>query len=1063
MKNSNNSYSQLIDELKTLKEDNQNLKESLANYHRNYLNPKFTQNTIPSSTMILIGIDKNECIQLFNEAAEIISGHNKNEIIGKNWSSIIHLKEEYYKKYYHDHWNKPSDQNENIIKTKFGEKVSIKWKCEPIFYNGDDLPDMLICSGQLQFSSDQEKLNEDSELKFNILSKHSNDWEYWKNPKGEYIYLSQSCEAITGYKYDEFISKQSFLFDLVLPEYKHILKEANCSKCGENKTGYSIEFPILTKNKETKWIEHSCTPVFDDRNKYLGRRGINRDITELKANNELIKKLTTAVEQSANTIVITDLNGDIEYVNPIFTQLTGYTEKEVLGKNPRILSAHRQPKEFYTEMWDTILSGKTWKGEFLNKSKDYTLFWEYATITPITNDKGEITNFLAVKENITEKKAVQKALKQSQKRFKLLSDLSFEGIIIHKDGIPIDINLSLSKLFGYDRSELIGKPFIHKIIPKESQSIFNDITKQNSSKSVEILGIKKNGATFSMEVESRNIIDENDEDITVTAFRDITKRKRNEDIQKVLYNISNASITSKSVRDLVKTIKYELGKIIDTTNFFVALYNSETETITTPYMSDIKDSFTTFPAKKTLTKYVIETGKPLYGTEEKMEELGKAGAIVDVETPSKIWLGVPLKVDRKIIGAFAVQSYSDANAYSIADLGMLEFVAEQIGISIEKKEAERKREESEIKFKNLFEQLGDAVYVTRINGDNNGIILEANSAATVQTGYSRDELLNMNILKDLCVKGNDILGIENIHNTLIPGDRFFTTEKKRRKDNSEYWTEVILTQIDYNGMDAILSINHDITKRKQAEFALKIALEKAEESDRLKTAFLANMSHEIRTPMNGILGFASLLKEDDLSNDEIKEYTEVIERSGNRLLNTINNIMDISKIESGQSTQIISEVYINPLLNSIETFFKIETDKKGLELISIKPIKEDSFSMNTDNDKIYGIFINLIKNAIKYTSTGKVEFGYKLSNNKAITFFVKDTGVGIPIHRQAAIFDRFIQADMEISSKFEGTGLGLSIAKGYIEQLGGKIWLKSTEGIGTTFSFTLKDHIITNQ
>ncbi|PLX03137.1 MAG: hypothetical protein C0595_08210, partial [Marinilabiliales bacterium] len=253
----------------------------------------------------------------------------------------------------------------------------------------------------------------------------------------------------------------------------------------------------------------------------------------------------------------------------------------------------------------------------------------------------------------------------------------------------------------------------------------------------------------------------------------------------------------------------------------------------------------------------------------------------------------------------------------------------------------------------------------------------------------------------------------------------------------------------------IVDINKNLEKTvKERTNEMFLAKERAEESDRLKSAFLANMSHEIRTPMNGILGFSELLKNPKLSSDKQKKYIDIIEKSGVRMLNTLNEIIDISKIEAGLMKLDLGETNIHEQIEYIYSFFKPEMKAKGIKFNMKNSLPKEESIIIADSEKTYAILTNLVKNAIKYTEKGNIDIGY-YKKGDFLEFFVKDTGIGIPADRQNAIFERFIQADITDIMARQGAGLGLSISKAYIEMLGGKIWLESEDGIGSTFRFSL--------
>jgi hypothetical protein len=209
--------------------------------------------------------------------------------------------------------------------------------------------------------------------------------------------------------------------------------------------------------------------------------------------------------------------------------------------------------------------------------------------------------------------------------------------------------------------------------------------------------------------------------------------------------------------------------------------------------------------------------------------------------------------------------------------------------------------------------------------------------------------------------------------------------------------------------------------------------------------------------MNGILGFAELLKEPGLTGEEQQNYIKIIERSGARMLNIINDIIDISKIESRLMELNIKDTNINEQIEFIYTFFKPEVEAKGMQLSFKNSLPTKEAIIKTDREKIYAILTNLVKNAIKYSNKGIIELGYefKAKSGAHLKFFVKDTGIGIPQERQKTIFHRFVQVDIGDNRAYQGAGLGLSISEAYVEMLGGKIWVESEQGKGSKFYFTI--------
>ncbi len=371
-------------------------------------------------------------------------------------------------------------------------------------------------------------------------------------------------------------------------------------------------------------------------------------------------------------------------------------------------------------------------------------------------------------------------------------------------------------------------------------------------------------------------------------------------------------------------------------------------------------------------------------------------------------------------------------------------------INEEKLLLEKQRAEtSEEKLKLMIKNSNDAFVLVNDKGEQ----FYVSDISIAETGFSIEELLGpvINVIHP-----DDInMMLETLNDILENPDKIIKVQYRHKLKKGGYiWYESKAQNFLSNPhINAIIVNVRNIDVIKNNEIELIKAKNKAEESDRLKSSFLANMSHEIRTPMNGILGFAHILKKEGLSKKIQDQYIELIEKSGNRMLSIINDIIDISKIESGLMELYISETNINEQVDFVYHFFKPETESKGLKMTYHLGLPTTDAYILSDREKLFAILMNLVKNSVKYTHSGKIDIGYQLKDD-FIEFFVKDTGIGIEESKHKAIFERFVQIDIHDRQIYQGAGLGLSIAKAYIEMLDGKMWVESEVGKGTTFNFT---------
>ena len=716
----------------------------------------------------------------------------------------------------------------------------------------------------------------------------------------ELLYLNELGKTSTGNK----IGDKCYL---TLQEGKtepcdfctnHLLIDEN----GDPKEPYEWEF----QNTITKRWYHLRDKAIHWPDGRIVRLEIATDITDSKRTEKKITKLSSAVKQSANTIVITDIDGNIEYTNPKFTDLTGYSSEEVIGLNPRVLNAGTQSSQYYKHMWQTISSGEIWKGEFNNKKKNGELFWENVTITPIKSEEGKIINYLAIKEDIT-------ALKESEQR-------------------------------------------LHTLINAAPDAIFF-----------------KDGKGRWIEVNRAGL---------------------------ELFDLTNVDYKAKTDRELSQLASFYKEALLACEVSDETAWNKKSITYVEEVVPMPDGNFKVYDVIKV----------PLFNKDNSRQGLVIIGHDI---TNRK-------KADEDLLVAL------------------------------------KKIQDSEKKYRLLITNTLDVVWTVDLNMN----ISYVNEAITSFLGYTQEEFMGMNPVKftapeslqKLSETANDLLTNSSSSNTKV----YRLELKQIKKDGKIVDVDLSANAIfDENGkIIGFQGRSIDITERKKVESELKAALTKAKESDRLKTAFLQNISHEIRTPMNGIIGFISLLKSTNLSVNDRKAYIEIIDSSGTRLLNTLNDIMDISKLETGQMRLNLSIINTNKVLEEIYSFFKPEVENKGMKFDYTTSLPSEDVNIRTDHEKFFAIFTNLVKNSIKYSHEGRIDFGYEKKGDN-LEFYVKDTGVGIPKDRMEAIFDRFVQADIEDIKVWEGSGLGLSICKAYVEMLDGKIWVESTEWVGTQFYFTI--------
>jgi PAS domain S-box-containing protein len=626
-----------------------------------------------------------------------------------------------------------------------------------------------------------------------------------------------------------------------------------------------------------------------------------------------------------------------------------------------------------------------------------------------------------LEHEMLKRKQIEEKLQASLNNYKQLIDGMSETVwIIDFNGNLIDVNKSAQTSLGYTKEELlsIGLYGIDNSLKREMiyeliQSIHTD-----KLQTFETTHKSKDGRIIPVEISS-SIINWQGKKAILSIGRNISNHK-------------NALETIQNERKLLRTlidnlpdaiyIKDKDGRklVANAADLKIMNCSSESEILGKTDLEIFNDE----NGQKGYAEdmHVIKTRKAIYN---------KENAYYDIDG----------KLHWRIISKIPLTD----NYGSISGLiGLGRDITEQR----ESREALRKSEAIKNK---MVANIGDVIVII----DNNGINRYKSPNVEKWFGWKPEELVGISTWNN--IHADDLAGAKNFMDNLKsePGKTGTIKVRYLCKNGHYKWIEFtgknLLHDDDIKG---ILGNYNDISDRIKSEQELLEAKERAEESDRLKSAFLANMSHEIRTPLNCILGFSELLSEPDIDANQRNEFTQLIEISGKNLLNIINDILDISKIEAGQVQVLNSTIMVQKLVNNVHKEFEHLAKEKGIQLVVSQDIPKQTLYIESDEAKLKQVLINFVGNAIKFTEQGTIEIGFQQTNGH-IKFYVKDTGIGMPVDFQKHVFERFRQNETSKTRKYGGNGLGLAISKSLVEMLGGTIGVESEEEKGSTFYFTI--------
>ncbi len=776
-----------------------------------------------------------------------------------------------------------------------------------------------------------------------------------------------------------------------------------------NEEAYIIN-RLLKKKDGTKYYAEVSAILMSEGNVFSIVRDINIQKQTQIALEESEKKYRQIVENLSETVYSLDKDGNFTFITPAVGTITGFKASEIVGRN-FIDFICEEDRSLVKKEFEQNKEGYYHPIEYRVALPNSEIKWVRSSSKPVI-ENNQFLGVHGIIKDITEKKLSEIALKESEEKYRELIEQSADGILIVNDNYDIIlVNNYICDLLGYSKEEILKLNVKDTYVDGDVENLYKRKTLLDNKTVLhfERLAKRKDGTTFPVEISLKHI----NKDYIQGIMRDISERKKaelqlrnNEERYRSLFH-KNLSV--------MLLIDPATGNIIDANQSAAKFYGYTTEELKRMNIERIS-ILNLDDVLNILHNAVI--GK---NNHQQLKHVMSDGTVKDVET----FMSPIILKDRKVL------------------YGIVNDITEKLVA-----------EENLKKLSTAVEQSPVSILIT----DTDGKIFYVNPKFCKLTGYSVEEAIGKNprILKS---GKNSQKTYEELWAAVTSGKTWHGELLNKKKNGDLYWENVTISPIK-NSVGIIthyVAVKEDITKQKETIKELTEAKEKAEEASRLKSNFLANMSHELRTPLVGILGYSELLR-NELKSAELKEWTDTINESGQRLLDTLNQILDLTKIETDRFEVEIIKVDIVETVSEVIKLFEKTAFKKDLFLKAVSG--ESHIYFNTDPNLIRLILSNLISNAIKFTHDGGIDVSIFLNQKNEkheLSISVKDTGIGIPNEKHKLIFEEFRQVSEGLNRGFEGSGLGLTLVKKYLEMLKGRIILNSSPGNGSEFIIKLPD------
>lgn len=770
-------------------------------------------------------------------------------------------------------------------------------------------------------------------------------------------------------------------------------------------------------------------------------------------------------------------DGTIKHCNESFARMTGIPKEELKDKNLFTL--------LYTTDSDKIINQlKSLSPEnhtnisihSRTSATGQTIFLEWRN-RAFFDDKGKAAHYVSVGIDVTEKHRTALTLKESEEKYRMLFDSSPVGVgIVDMDGNVVAMNKAMMVITGFTPDDVKSKSVLNLYINPEDRERMKKVLLDNGEvKDWEVDLKRLNGEKFTALL-NVNLIETSGNKYLMPSIRDITEIKKTEDILKnanrtyaFISSINQLIVRAENMDELFRKaceIAVETGKfrmawigMLDEKTGYLNPYS--VAGVEEGYLSDIKKITIdgNLPEGQGPTGTAVRENRTVYSENIETNPMMAPWRDEALKRGYKSSIALPLRLFGKVIGAYTIYSETD-NFFDKDEVKLLENVSGNISFALEKIQNNKV-------LKLAVEEISESEYIlqeAQTIGNTGSWIYEAESDRTKWSA-------NMFRMFEADPDNKENLKFQSfVEKYVHPDDREYVIEefnKSSKDDKKKYNIEyriikqdgevrtihgVLKSFLDSNGnLFRMVGWVQDITRQKMIEQELIQAKKKAEELSELKSNFLANMSHELRTPMVAILGFSELLHE-SLEDPDTKGFAFMIHEGGKRLTNTLNLILDLSRIESSKTEINIEDVNISDAARSTVKLFEKQAEKNNLKIVSNL---DNSATAEVDIAVLEKIAQHLLENAIKFTDKGQITVNTgteEINRVKHVFLKIEDTGIGIPDDMQKIIFEPFRQASEGRSRKFEGTGLGLAICKKYAELMKGTIEVKSKVGKGTAFT-----------